>query len=200
MRLYRIGDKVVSEEKLSDSISRILSDRESGATQEEAAKTHGVARSFVSLLESLGEIRRGARVALIAFPVANGDELHSLADKYSLDVALVLSQSQREDVEHDSGSDIFNNLLDTMAELVAFETLIICASDWRIETFQKIFNNEQIIGVTIGESPLREDVVVDIDELESVIQAITLGESDSSHSRAHGALGRARDFAHRWER
>ena len=38
MRLFRIGDKVVSRDKLLDAIDAILEERESGATQEEAAR------------------------------------------------------------------------------------------------------------------------------------------------------------------
>jgi transcriptional regulator len=54
VRLYRIGDKVVSEDKLRDAISAILEDREAGATQDDVARSHGVQRSFVSFLETLG--------------------------------------------------------------------------------------------------------------------------------------------------
>lgn len=199
MRLFRIGDKVVSEEKIVGAIERILADREAGATQEQVAKVHSVQRSFVSLLESLGEIRSGARIALVAFPVANAEELRALADAYSLDVSLVLSQSQRENVEHEAGADIFNNLLDTMADLAQFETIIVCASDWRIETFQRIFENE-VVGIVIGQSPLRHDVVVDLDHVEKVLKAVTSPQRVRRRGRMGSVIGRAGDLVRKWEK
>lgn len=200
MRLYRIGGKVVSEDKLFESVSAILADREAGATQEEAARTHGVQRSFVSFLETLGEIRRGERIALVAFPVSNTEALKELAAKYSVDLVLVLSQSQREGVEHESGREIFNTLIDTMAELAGFDTIVLCASDKRIETFVRIFDRE-VVGVPIGTSPIREDVVVDLTEIEAVLQGIASAKHPGRiKGRMSTALGRAGDLVRRWER
>ena len=46
LRLFRIGDKVVSENKLHDAIAAILAEREAGATQEDVARrTRSSARS-----------------------------------------------------------------------------------------------------------------------------------------------------------
>ena len=40
MRFFRIGDKVVSLDKLTDAIAAILEEREAGATQMETALHH----------------------------------------------------------------------------------------------------------------------------------------------------------------
>jgi len=171
VKLYRIGNKVVSLEKLTDAIAAILEDRESGSTQLEAAVTHGVQRSFVSFLESLGEVRRGPRVALVGFPVANCDEVRAAAERHALDLVLVMSQDQRESIESGPAYDIFNQLLETLAALRDFDVVILLASDWRIKTVEHILGTE-VVGLPLGTSPLRHDVTVDISQLDEVLDAV----------------------------
>ena len=89
MRLIRIGEKVISEEKLRKEISKILKLRTEGLTQEEVARKLGVERTFVSRLESLGEIRRGEKIALVGFPVKNKEEIVSLSEKFGIDYTLI---------------------------------------------------------------------------------------------------------------
>jgi len=171
VKLYRIGNKVVSLEKLTDAITAILEDRESGSTQLEAAVAHNVQRSFVSFLESLGEVRRGPRVALVGFPVANCDEVRAAAERHALDLVLVMSQDQRESIETGPAYDIFNQLLETLAALRDFDVVILLASDWRIKTVEHILGTE-VVGLPLGTSPLRHDVTVDISQLDEVLDAV----------------------------
>lgn len=199
MRLFRIGDKVVSRNKLVDSIDGILEHRESGATQEEAARQAGVQRSFVSFLETLGEVRRGPRVALVAFPVQNCDEVRALADTYALDFVLVVSQAERESIESGDASRIFNQLLETLAALRDFDTVVLVASDWRVKTIERILGAE-IVGIELGASPLREDQHVDTAELARVLDAV-MARSRPAHGRT-GRVGQAlmdaAELAGRW--
>lgn len=200
MRLYRIGDKVVSHAKLTDAVNAILEDREGGATQEEAARHAGVQRSFVSFLETLGEVRRGPRVALVGFPVANCNEVRALAAERAVDFVLVISQAEREGIE--SGgvtTDVFNQLLDTLAVLRDFDTLILLASDRRIKTIEKILGTE-VIGLPLGASPLRSDVEVDVSELAQVLDAVMAAQTGprGRTSRVGDALRDAADLAGRW--
>ena len=198
MRLYRIGDKVVNREKLIDALEEILEDREAGATQEEVARSHGIQRTFVSFLESLGEVRRGSRIALIGFPIANADKIEELANRLGVDFVLVLSQSEREIVETAPGVDIFNRLLETLATLSDYDTVILMASDWRIELIDRILGAE-IIGFHLGASPIREDVTVDIDELEKLILGILAeGKAKPRSGRVSSALREAAERAGRW--
>ena len=183
MRLYRIGDKVVSETKLHDAIAAILGEREAGATQEDVARAHEVQRSFVSFLESLGEVRRGDKVALVGFPVANADEVKALAARHALDFVLVLSQDERESIESGDASRVFNQLLETIATLKEYDTLVLLASDWRIRTMERILGTE-VIGIPLGPSPLRTDMPVDIAELDSVLTSVL------SARRSRGGQGR----------
>lgn len=75
---YRIGEKLISMEKLNRTVARIMSLRSEGLSQQEVAVRFGVDRSFVSRLETLGAVRKGARLAVVGFPVKNKEEILSL--------------------------------------------------------------------------------------------------------------------------
>jgi hypothetical protein len=200
VELIRIGDKVVSRSKLTDAIDAILEDRSAGATQEEAARTAGVQRSFVSILETVGEVRRGPRVALVGFPIANCDEVHALAAKHAVDFVLVLRQSERESIESGSSADVFNRLLETLSVLRDFDTLIFIASDWRIRTIERILGTE-VVGIPLGTTPIREDKAVDLAQLDEVLSAVMAAPTRTTgrRSRMGGMLREAaEDLAGRW--
>lgn len=198
MRFYRIGEKVVSQEKLFDALVDILSDREAGATQEEVARSHGVQRSFVSFLESLGEVRRGARIALIGFPVANAEDVRALAAEQGLDFVLVFNQAERETIEGASGGEVFNRLLETLATMRDYDVVVLLASDWRIELIERILGKE-VVGIPLGQSPLREDVIVDVNELAAVLEGVRPPGTSRPHTgRVSRALRDAAERAGRW--
>lgn len=201
VRFYRIGDKVVSRDKLLDAVEAILEEREAGATQEEAARHANVQRSFVSFLETLGEVRRGPRVALVGFPVENRDEVKELATRYAVDFVLVVSQSDREYIEAGSSAEVFNQLLETLAALRDFDTLVLLASDYRIKTIEKILGTE-VVGVPLGHTPLREDKHVDVVELERVLSGVMSvpARKQGRRGRMTGALREAaEEIAGRWQ-
>ncbi len=200
MELFRIGGKVVGRSKLIDAIDAILQDRAAGATQEEAARNAGVQRSFVSILETVGEVRRGPRVALVGFPVANCEEVRALAEKHAVDFVLVVSQEQREYIENGSPAEVFNRLLETLSVLRDFDTLVLIASDWRIRTVERILRTE-VVGIPLGATPLREDKAVDIAQLDAVLAAVTKAAPATvgRQSRMGGRLREAaEDIAGRW--
>lgn len=198
MRLFRVGNKVVSLGKITDAVTAILEERERGATQEDAARAHGVQRSFVSFIETLGEVRRGGRVALVGFPVANAAEVRALAERHAVDFVLVVSQNEREYIENGPAADIFNQLLETIAVLKDYDVLVLLASDWRIKTIEKILGKE-VIGINLGHSPIREDVAVDVAELEAVLVAVESARPRSTRrGRMGAAIREAADVAGRW--
>lgn len=199
MRLYRIGDKVVSREKLTRIVGDILAARERGATQEEVAAEIGVQRTFVSFLESLGEVRRGLKVGLVAFPIANVSEVRALAEDKGLDLTLVLSQQEREDVEHSSAAELFNQVLEILAEVRDFDVIVLLASDYRIKTVEKILGRE-VVGIPLGPSPLRHDVTVDLDELSALLDTVIAEEAGEARTRRRDRIiEKARNAARRWE-
>lgn len=198
MRLFRIGDKVISREKLIDALEEILEDREAGATQEEVARSHSVQRSFVSFLESIGEVRRGARVALVGFPIENADEVKELVDRLAIDFVLVFSQAERENIEAGSATEVFNRLLETLATLRDYDVIVLIASDWRIELIERILGRE-IIGIPLGHTPIREDKRVDVAELEKMLVGILAARDMRPRSgRVSAALRDAAERAGRW--
>jgi len=198
VRFFRIGEKVVSQEKLFDSLVEILTDREAGATQEEVARSHGVQRSFVSFLESLGEVRRGARIALVGFPVANAEEVRALAAEHGVDFVLVFNQAEREDIEGSSGGEVFNRLLETLATLRDYDVIILAASDWRIELIERILGKE-VVGIPLGHTPLRADVPVDLAELEHILAGVLAARGPRARTgRVSAALRGAAERAGRW--
>lgn len=191
MRFFRIGDKIISPEKLSGQITDILRDREGGATQAQAAKTHGVERSFVSWLETLGEVRRGRRVGLIAFPVANGEAIKAAAEHHGVEFVLVMSQAEREAMSAGPGDAVFNSVLETLATLKDFDVLVLLASDWRIGTIEKILGRE-VVAVNLGPSPLDHDVEVDMAELDALLSGVT---APAAADRGDGAGRKLRKTA-----
>jgi len=200
MELVRIGDKVVSRDKLLDAVDAILADRAAGATQEEAARHAGVQRSFVSFLETLGEVRRGPRVAVVGFPIENCAEVRAVAEKYAVDVVLVVSQAERESIESGSPANVFNQLLETLSVLRDYDTLVLIASDWRIKTIERILGTE-VVGIPLGHTPIREDKHVDVDDLERILSAV-MAAPVGKHGRTGtvgGALrGAAEELTGRW--
>jgi len=198
VRLYRVGDKVISRDKLIDALDEILAEREAGATQEEVARSFGVQRTFVSFLETLGEIRRGPRTALVGFPIANAQAVKDLAARKGIDFVLVVSQTERESIENAPGADVFNRLLETLATLRDYDVVVLMASDWRIGLIEKILGAE-VVSVPLGHSPIREDVTVDIAELEPLLDSVLASRDARPRSgRVSSMLREAAERAGRW--
>jgi len=169
--LFRIGRKLVSREKIMTALDAILHERADGATQREAAHTADVPRTFISNLETLGELRSGARVAIIAFPIDNGEDLRELADRYGAEFTLAFSQAEREHTGSEHPAELFNRTLDTIAALQDFDTVIVLASDRRIETIRRIIDAE-LIGICLGESPLLNDQHADLEEVGAILEGL----------------------------
>ena len=175
--LFRIGHKLVSREKILTALDTILHERASGATQREAAHSTDVPRTFVSNLETLGELSGDARVAIIAFPIGNGDELRAIAERYGVEFTLAFSQEEREHTGAAHPAELFNRTLDTIAALQDFDTVIVLASDRRIETIRRIIDAE-LIGICLGSSPLEADQTADLEELEAILAGLRRGAGE----------------------
>jgi len=198
VKFFRVGDKVVSRQKLITAIDEILAEREAGSTQEEVARSFGVQRTFISFLESLGEIRRGPKVALVGFPIANPQCVKELGERKGLDMVLVFSQEERENIEAESGYDVFNRLLETLAALREFDVVVLLASDWRLELMKRILGAE-VIGIPLGPTPLRVDVEVDLNELELIIDDVLSARVRKTRADSvRAALLEAARMAERW--
>jgi transcriptional regulator with XRE-family HTH domain len=172
LKLVRIGDKIISYDRISKTIDRILSMRSEGFAQQEVADKLDIDRSFVSRLESLGEIRKGERIALVGFPVANKEDLAKVALGLGVDFVYLLNDSERwEFVEQKSGVALLNDVMKLISEMRQFDTVIFIGSDMRIRLVEAILGKE-VISVQIGESPITEDKYVDPDILRDLIMTI----------------------------
>lgn len=177
MKLIRVGDKLISWDKVSAALSEILHRRSNGATQQEVATAFGIERTFVSYLEGIGAIRKGRRIALIGFPINNKGEVRRLAEESGVEFVYLLSEKERRDfVAEKSGAELFNEILEMLARLKEFDIVVVLASDKRIAMIEKILDRE-VVSLPIGNSPLTRDQSVDIDELRQLLQ-ILIGEKE----------------------
>ncbi|WP_027365678.1 helix-turn-helix domain-containing protein [Desulfotruncus alcoholivorax] len=172
MDLIRIGDKVISRYKIDYLISEILRLRSSGLSQTDVAGRLGIDRTFISRLEHMGEVRKGKSVAVIGFPIANREEIRSLLSAEGVDFILLMSESERWDyVRQKSGIELFNAIMDIIAQVHSCDQVVVIGSDKRINLLRAVLDKE-VVGFEIGESPLKEDRFVNPDELMAVIRVI----------------------------
>lgn len=170
MDFVRIGDKVISKEKLMFQIEKILDLRVKGLSQQEVAKRLFVDRAFISHLEGLGEVRKGNRIAVIGFPIKNKAELLGMLKKEGVDFSLILTEKERwAFVGERSGIELFNKVMELVSSLKSYDCILVLASNQRIKLFRSIFNNE-VIGIEIGQSPIEEDKIIEIKRIQNVIR------------------------------
>ena len=172
MQFIRIGEKVISKEKLNREINKILELRTKGVTQEGVARKLGVERTFVSRLESLGEIRKGKKIALIGFPIKNKEELTSLAKELGIEYVLLLTQEERFDfIEKKGKNELFNEIVEIIVNLADFDLIIFMGSDMRVPIVEKIFS-VQVIGIIIGHSPIKESKYVNPEMIIEIVKEV----------------------------
>ena len=172
MQFIRIGEKVISKEKLNREINKILELRTKGVTQEGVARKLGVERTFVSRLESLGEIRKGKKIALIGFPIKNKEELTSLAKELGIEYVLLLTQEERFDfIEKKGKNELFNEIVEIIVNLADFDLIIFMGSDIRVPIVEKMFS-VQVIGIIIGHSPIKESKYVNPEKIIEIVKEV----------------------------
>jgi len=172
MGYIRIGEKLVSREKIMRMVDKVLERRASGLSQQEVASDLGLDRSFISRLETLGELRKGGKISLIGFPVGNKDELFAIAEEFGVDHVYLLTEAERWAlIRERSGAELLNEIMSLLGALRAFDTVILIGSDMRIKLAEALVD-KQIIPIYIGASPIREDRYVDPSELRAVLQGL----------------------------
>jgi len=172
MQFIRIGEKVISKEKINREINKILELRTKGVTQQGVARKLGVERTFVSRLESLGEIRKGKKIALIGFPIKNKDEITLLAEKLGIEYVLLFTQEERfEFMERKGKNELFNEIMEIIVSLADFDLIIFMGSDMRVPLVEKIFS-VQVIGITIGHSPIKESKYVNPEGIIEIVKQV----------------------------
>lgn len=173
MDLLRIGDKLVSRRRIARSVDKILELRTAGHSQQEVADMLGIDRTFISRLETLGEVRKGGRIALIGFPIRNKAEVQAAAEAAGVEFLLLLSDKERWELVTDgSGAELFNRVLEWIAHLKEFDSVVFIASDMRIALAESVLGAETVVGMSLGPSPIKGDRTVDPEEVAALIRSL----------------------------
>lgn len=173
MDLVRIGSKLISRSRIIRRLDEILEMRVAGKSQQETAEALGIDRTFISRLETLGEVRKGGRVALIGFPVENKAELEAAAVAEGVDFLLLFTDAERRAyVEGLSGAQLINEIMRIGAEMRSFDAVILLGSDMRIRMMESLIGHENVIGIQIGRSPITRDVRVDVEDIVRLLRGL----------------------------
>lgn len=171
-QIFRIGDKLVSLDRAGRLLERVLKMRAQGFSQQEVARRLSLDRSFVSRLESAGEIRKGIRVAVVGFPVENSDELSRICLEMGLEFFLILNDRERwELVNGKQALDFFNQMLDVVARLRTFDTLVLMTSE-RWYHLAEALLDLQIVYINLGATPVQGDRMVDPVQFHRVLEQV----------------------------
>ncbi|MFY9154669.1 MAG: helix-turn-helix transcriptional regulator [Bacillota bacterium] len=169
----RIGDKLIDKGRLMKTVERILDLRSRGLSQQETADRIGIDRVFVSRLESLGEVRKGGRVALVGFPVGNKDDLYKVAKEEGVDFVLLLDDEERWRFVRDrSGLEVLNEIMAIISKLRVYDVVIFIGSDMRCNLVESILGN-RVISVVVGASPIKQDAKIDPEDIRRIIREVS---------------------------
>lgn len=172
MHLIRIGDKVINRERIFHVVTRMLELRASGLSQQEVAEQLDIDRTLISRLETIGEVRKGKKIALVGFPVENGPELVEIAQAEGLDFILIMSEEERlHFARSQNGADLLNQVMALIARARECDAVIFIGSDQRLKMVEALVG-PHVIGLEIGLSPLHEDKHVDPVAIRDLIRSL----------------------------
>lgn len=172
MEFFRIQDKIISWEKIDRTLRKALNMRARGFSQQETADRLKIDRTFISRLESVGELRKGQSIACIGFPILNKEEVQEILERQGVDFILLMSEQERLDfVNQRSGKELLNEIMDLTARVRGYEVVICIGSDERLKLIEGVLDG-QVISIEIGTSPITEDKWVDPAELKKILRSI----------------------------
>ncbi|HLO01597.1 MAG TPA: transcriptional regulator [Symbiobacteriaceae bacterium] len=172
MHLIRIGDKVINRDRIFHQISRMLAMRADGLSQQEVAEQLKVDRTVISKIETMGEMRKGKKIALAGFPIKNVAELQALAQEEGLDFILLMTEiERREFAASKNGAELLNQVMGLLAQARECDWVIFLGSDNRLKMIEALVG-QNVIGVELGCSPLYEDKWVDPDTIRRLIRSL----------------------------
>lgn len=172
MDYIRIGDKVISISKINETIDEILELRCKGYSQQEVARILNIDRTFISRLESIGEVRKGGKIAVVGFPIANKEELERELKRVGVDFVFLLTEEERQSfVKEQNGLELVNGLLEIISKVRKYQHCIILASNMRSKLLATLLDSHVYI-IDIGKSPLKDDVYVDVNMVLKIIETI----------------------------
>ena len=176
--LVRIGDKIVSVPKIEQKIHKILRLRATGLSQQEVANLLHLDRTFISRLESSGEIRKGKKIAVFGFPVENNEEIKGISKELGVDFIYVLNQEERWNLVKDkSALKFFNEVMELIARLQAYEIMILISSRRWLKIAEAFFSNE-IIFLELASSPIEKDCRLDPVRFQKIVSKVASSQKD----------------------
>ena len=171
-RIFRIGDKLISLDKAERLLERVIRMRSQGVSQQEVARLLTLDRSFISRLESAGELRKGKRVAVFGFPLANKEELSEICRDLGLEFIFILNNRERWAlVQEKQAMDFFNQMLELVAKLKSFDTLVLLSSEKWYHLAEALLDI-QIIFISLGSTPVQEDRSIAPDRLKVILKQL----------------------------
>lgn len=173
MSYIRVGEKLVSKDRIMRTVEKVLDRRAAGMSQQDVANELQLDRSFISRLETIGELRKGGKIAIIGFPVLNKQELYDVAAEFGVDYVFLLTDEERwKWVRETTGAELLNEIMELVANVRAYDSVILIGSGMRIRLTEALVD-KQVIPIFIGESPIREDKYVNPEELRTLLQGLT---------------------------
>ena len=170
--LVRIGEKIISMPKIEQNIRKILRLRATGLSQQEVANMLHLDRTFISRLESSGEIRKGKKIAVFGFPVKNKEEIKKISRELGVDFIYVLNQEERWNlVRNKSALEFFNEVMELISKLQAYEIMILVSSNRWLRVAEAFFGNE-IIFLELAPSPVEKDCWLDPVRFQKIVSRV----------------------------
>lgn len=172
MKLIRIGDKVINRDRIFHVVDRMLELRALGHSQQEVAEQLDIDRTLISRLETIGEVRKGKKIAIVGFPVKNKQELTDIASAEGVDFILIMTEAERLDfARSQNGADLLNMVMSLIARARECDAVIFIGSDQRLRMVEALVG-ANVIGIEIGSSPLFEDKFVDPETIRTLIRGL----------------------------
>jgi transcriptional regulator with XRE-family HTH domain len=177
MKFYRVQDKIISQDKIDHTITRIMELRQRGLSQKDVSDQTGVDRTFISRLETMGEVRKGSRIAVVGFPIQNKDELHLVCTDEGVDYVLLMTEHERLNfVNERSGKELLDDVMNLIGLVRTFDVVVMLGSDYRLNLLRGVLDCE-VVPLEIGHSPLTEDVWVDPENMRRLLKTIRSSRS-----------------------
>lgn len=174
MDVMRIGEKVLSKRKIHSIIDKALHLRSEGLSQQEVANMMGLDRPFISRMEKLGEIRKGRRIGVVAFPIENKIELEQYLQGEGVDFMLLMTDQERWSfVKEKQGIELFNDVMEIISRLRSCDAIIVIGSNYRIKLCEALVDKE-VIGLEIGKSPIKGDKLIDMKIVQNLFSTLNI--------------------------
>ncbi|MGF7186846.1 transcriptional regulator with XRE-family HTH domain [Desulfitispora alkaliphila] len=173
MDIVRVGDKLINKEKVHSFVDSVFKLRQQGLSQQDVAKKLRTDRTIISRLEGIGEIRKGASIAVIGFPLKNKEEIEEVLLDVGIEFYLLMTEAERWDfVGKKNGLELLNRVTEIIAKARACDVVIIIGSNSRIKVAEALLD-KQVLGMEIGQSPIEEDKYVDPEQLRTLLASIS---------------------------